>query len=509
MTPPSPVAPKGLRLLARQLFLVSCLCLTAPPAVAEGGAIALPDMGDSAGAILSPQQEREVGAGLLRDLRRDGRIIDDPDITRYVESVGQSLVSYSEGASQTFTFFVVDDAAINAFAAPGGFIGIHTGLILASRNESELAAVIAHEIAHVTQRHMARTFEAANQLGLSGAIAIMGAILLGSQYGQIGEAAANLAIAGQAQYGLNFTRSHEYEADRIGIHTLAAAGYEPKAMATFFDLLTRQGQLYGSRLPEILRTHPVSSNRIAEALGRAERYQGIEHKDHLEYHLTKARLRVLSHQDPGDAEREFAGNLRIGRFQSKIAERFGYALALQRVGKFKEAGGILDELLAKDPERITFIGAAAENDLAAGNTDRALNRLDRALQIYPGNSTLTELKGKTLLDNGRAEAAYTLLEHHTRNNRDSPRAYRLLAQAARAAGHEGESHFAMAEFHYLSGDLQSAIDHLDKALNLIRDDHHLAERVQARKERIQQLIDSMRRGKRRHNHEKKMALIPY
>lgn len=204
----------------------------------------------------------------MREVRRSLTIVDDPQVQEYVSSIGYRLVAHADAGSGDFTFFVVQHEAINAFAAPGGFIGINTGLILASRNESELAAVVGHEIAHVTQRHLPRAFEQASQMNIPTAAALV----LGRQNSNIGEAALATAFAANQQNRINFTRSNEQEADRIGIDLVARAQFDPNSMATFFERLQQTYRFYEGSLPEYLSTHPVTVSRIADARARADAY---------------------------------------------------------------------------------------------------------------------------------------------------------------------------------------------------------------------------------------------
>ncbi|MDH3872013.1 MAG: M48 family metalloprotease, partial [Gammaproteobacteria bacterium] len=258
----------------------------------------LPSIGDSSGSVISPEQEQQLGAAFMRQLRSSGIILEDLEITNYIESLGQRLTVNSEDPARRFTFFVVNEPSINAFAGPGGYIGIHTGLILASESESELAGVLAHEIAHVTQRHLARAYEASERLSLPTMAAMLAAILVASQHSEAGQAAMAAVSAGGMQYQIDFTRANEKEADRVGIQTLALAGLDPFGMPRFFERLQKNSRLYGSRPPEFLSTHPVTTDRIAEATSRAERHTASKQGDSLDFQLVRAKLRVNNYDNP-------------------------------------------------------------------------------------------------------------------------------------------------------------------------------------------------------------------
>jgi len=215
-----------------------CLCLfLCVPAWPEVTTLDLPDIGDSTGGILSPEFERRLGQAFLSQVRKQADIVSDPEINNYIESIGYRLVSQSDNNEQQFTFFVINDPLINAFAAPGGIVGINSGVVMNARSESELAGVVAHEIAHVTQKHMARSVEMSKQMSIPTLAAMLGAILVATQNPEAGQAALMAVQGASAQARINFTRANEQEADRIGIQLLVRAGFDPHGMAGFFRRL--------------------------------------------------------------------------------------------------------------------------------------------------------------------------------------------------------------------------------------------------------------------------------
>jgi predicted Zn-dependent protease len=266
------------------------LALLCPLALAQSSFDDLPSLGEAAGRIYSPQQDQALGAAFMRELRQSDLILDDVATTSYLQNLGHRLTMHSESPGHGFTFFMVNDERINAFAGPAGHIGVNVGLFLAAESESELAAVLAHEIAHVTQRHLARAFEAADKLSLPTTAAILAAILIGTQDGQAGAAALTAASAASLQHQINFTRANEQEADRVGIQTLADASYDPHGMGRFFERLQKNSKLYGTQPPEFLSTHPVTTNRIAEAETRAASFSKIDVPDDLDFRLLRADL---------------------------------------------------------------------------------------------------------------------------------------------------------------------------------------------------------------------------
>ena len=259
--------------------------------------IALPEIGDSAGSLISPQQEYQIGLGFYWRIQQSVDLIDDPEINSYLQSLGYRLVANSDSPHLPFTFFMLPDASVNAFAAPGGFIGVHSGLLLTSEREDEVASVLAHEIAHVTQRHLLRSFEKSKQMSIPMTIAMIAAALLGAADPAIGSAAIMAVQAGGVQSQLNFTRANESEADNLGMHTLVRSGFDALAMPAFFEKLQQTSRFYsGNSVPEFLRTHPVTTSRIADARGRAVRYPSVTHQkiDTLLFYLMREKLRVMA-----------------------------------------------------------------------------------------------------------------------------------------------------------------------------------------------------------------------
>ena len=247
-------------------MLVSML----PELRADPPNVELPDIASSAESLFTPVEEQRIGRAFMRSIRDSLPIIEDQLLSDYINALGQRLVSKLKTTPQNFYFFLVNQQEINAFAGPAGNIGVNSGLILATESESELAAVLAHEISHITQHHLARAFEDAGNLSIPTAALLLAAILLGATTGAgAGIAAAAGVQAAAIQHQLNFTRADEQEADTMGMKLLAAAGFDPHAMPAFFERLSQSSRLDENNAPEFLQTHPVTSNRIADAMGRS------------------------------------------------------------------------------------------------------------------------------------------------------------------------------------------------------------------------------------------------
>ncbi len=468
-------------ILSTFILLLASLS-TAPilsPASAE---IRLPEMGDSSRTVFGDDESRRIGRQLLAELRRRGEILEDPDLTEYLENVGYRLIASTEHSAADFTFLLIDDPRINAFAMPGGIIGVNSGLILATRNESELAAVIAHEIAHILQHHIARRLEDSARMSLPMTAALIAAAILGAGNPEVGEAAVAATVAGQAQMQLDFSREHEQEADRTGIDMLARAGFDPVGMPSFFERLQREQRFFSDTLPEFLRTHPVTTSRIADSRGRAEQMSATAHTDSHAYLIARARLRVQRAANPHALIREIQDNLGSGRFTDENSERFALALALRRVGRTDAARIELERLLAADPRQAHF-SALADLEIAEGTSDRALALYRRALTLYPGNTGLGLALADVLTRTGEPQEAIRILRGLDRGQR--PEYYRQLARAETALGNEGAAHFALGEYHHARGELSQAVEQLRIARSKPDLDFFDSSRVEARLEEVE------------------------
>ncbi len=439
--------------------------------------IILPDIGDSAGNI-SPVEEYRTGEAVIRNIRRAGGIIDDPLIQSYLNDLGYRLVASSE-SQQPFHFFLINDSSINAFALPGGFIGINAGLILATKSESELAGVMAHEIAHVTQRHHARQYEqGSNSIPIIAAL--IAAMVLGSQDNDIGQAALASVAAGSAQKQINFTRTNEKEADRIGINLLINAEFNPHGMAAFFDTMDKQSRLYGDSIPEFLRSHPVNPARIADAKHRANKYPNPLTAATTSYHLLRSRLKVLASDDKNGLLKSFATELQQGNYQNKEATRYGYALALQANKKYKKALQQTNLLLKKNSDQITYNLLKAKIETDALQYSAAIKTFQKLLKSYPGNNTINICYAETLLKANKINLAHKILQAQISSSTKTPKLYRLLAETQARLNEVASSHQSLAEHYYLLGQTHDAIKQLEIGLKTPKINFYLTSRLEAR-----------------------------
>jgi len=428
--------------------------------VQAGNSLDLPDIGDSAGSAISPEFERRLGKAFMRSVRQFATIVDDPEVESYIESIGYNLAANSDDNTLAFTFFVVDSPDINAFAAPGGVIGVNSGTIFNSRNESELAGVLAHEIAHVTQRHMARQFEQAGQFSLPRTAALLGAILIGIANPEAGVAALTVVTGAAVQAQINFTRANEEEADSVGIQLLARSGYDPQGMPGFFERLQQKSEFYQGNAPEFLRTHPLTTSRIASSKDRAARYPQVNHVNTASYELIRSKIEVNSFKHAKDAVKEFKHRLSITPVEKKIPVRYGYVLALTNVGAYHLAREQLKALLGIDEENIAYMLLAANIETEQRNYDAAIGIFQKAFRLYPDYRPLVFAYAKALLDARQPNQARELLKGYRRSHDPDPAYYNLLSQAEAQSGSTANSGIAKAEYYYLTGDTKLAIDKL-------------------------------------------------
>jgi predicted Zn-dependent protease len=470
----------------RQALLALVIAALVLPPAPLRAADDLPDIGSPSDAILSRAEEAQIGRAIYRSLLDTGKVLTDPEIHEYVQDVGQKLGAQVQDDRFNFQFFVVNDSAINAFAMPGGYIGVHTGLLLATSNESELAGVLAHEVSHVTQRHISRAVYANSRASILTMAAMLGAILLGAAGG--GDVAQGAIMATQsmaAQRQINFTRSNEYEADRVGVGLLASAGFDPYGMPAFFETLARQTGPLASQAPEFLRTHPVTVNRIAETRDRAATYPRPDRPDSYGYGLARARARVLTSATPERALAFFEGEQQDPAKAGELGTAYGIALSYLELGRYEDARRKFGALREMHPAIIAFHTGLAQSELALGATNTALATFSQAMTLFPRNVPLTVRYGEALMSTGDYKQAHKVLLDLFNNVAPMPEQVRLIALAASGAGDTADAHYYMAEYHLLKGDGPMAIDQLRLALSIPGLDNVQRARFQSRLEQVQ------------------------
>ncbi len=440
-------------------FLTALAVLIAASAAAQP----LPDLGGSADTVLTPYTERRLGESIVREMRRDPQFIDDPEISEYLGILGSRLSQVTPGARQEFEFFAVRDPSVNAFALPGGFVGVHTGLLNAAETESQLASVLAHEIAHVSQRHIARMLGQQEQMQLPMLAALAAAILLGRSRPDLAVGAAAATQAGAVSAQLAYTRDFERDADRVGLQALADAGFDARAMATFFEKMQRsQRVLDDGTLPGYLRTHPVSTERIADAQNKVAALPYRQHLDSAEFHLVRAKLRAEA-GDVLDAVSHFERAVRDGRYANEAAGRYGLVSALLRARRAKDAAAEMLRLRKTGiagPMIETLEGRVRH---ALGDHAGAQKLLGEARARYPYSRPVLYAHITAMQEVSRHEDAAETLREAVRAYPADPRLRSLQSQSYAALGKRLLQHQAQAEYYALQGSVPAAIEQLQLA----------------------------------------------
>jgi predicted Zn-dependent protease len=453
----------------------------------------LPELGDASAATLSPSQERAIGYSMLRQLRELPAFLEDPDVTDYLTNVGYRLVAVSPDSRIDFTFFALRDNSVNAFAMPGGFIGVHTGLILTAQSESELAAVLAHEVAHVTQRHIARMIDQQQRAGMLSMAAMALAILAARSNPQ---AAAGVMMGAQAQQlasRLAFTRDNEREADRVGVMILERAGFDPHAMPVFLERLQRATRLYDSgNYPSYLRTHPVTFERIADVQNRTFTLPYKQIPDSLEFFLVRAKLRAQ--QGEAAAAVAFFDELLAERkFNSEAGARFGLVHALLRKGDLARAERELPAVMKLTGPHAMVTALQARIKTARRDNAGALALLSDGVKRFPGARSLVYEYAEALLTQGRVDEAIEATDAQLMRDQNDGRLYELQARAFALQGKSLMKHKSLAEAYLVRGNLQLAIEQLQLAVGTGDGDFYQLSSAEARLRELRNIAANLQR----------------
>ena len=425
----------------------------------------LPDLGDPSQVGFSPAQERKVGEQIVRQIRAQGGYMQDPEVNDYLNELGLRLVNAGNDVKQDFEFFAVPDSTINAFALPGGYIGVNTGLIVLAQNESELASVLAHEISHVTQRHMARMLD--NQknsmlMSLAGLALAVLAARAGGGNPQATVAAIQGSQALSIQNQINFTRDNEYEADRVGFQRLVAAGFDPNGMSVFMERLQRSSRFVEGNAPSYLRTHPITYERIAEAQSRAQNVQYRQVTDSLDFQLVRALLK--SYQgEAREAVVSFDEALRQKKYNSEIAERYGLVASLLRAKDIPRAKAELASLEKIAPPHPMIEAMAGNVLMGAGEYDAAARRFEAALQRYPNKMQLVNDYPEALLKAKRPAQAAAFVEAQLQRFPGDGPLHQIAARAYADLNMRLLEHQHQGEFYAWAGNLPLAIAQFELA----------------------------------------------
>lgn len=476
--------------ILRIAFLVALMC---PPAFA---ADSLPALGDSAQTVLTPIQERLLGESIMREIRKDPDFVNDPDLEVYLSGLGYRLVAASTDNRQDFEFFAVRDDALNAFALPGGFIGIHTGLLIGAQSEAELAAVLAHEIAHVTQRHLARILDKQQQSTMESlAMLVATALLARSKNSALAEAVGSVIPAVILQKQLDFTREHEKEADRVGIQILKNAGFDPRAMPSFLERLLRASRVYDTNsLPDYLRTHPPTTERVADTQNRALQSPYRQTQDSADFLYLRARLRAAQ-GDATEAVEHFRGQLQDGRYVSEFAARFGLVCALMRQRDGKATRAEMSRLRNTAPAHpmIELLNVQVSKSEKVGGA--TMQTAKQGLQRFPSYLPLKYEFLNIQLESRLWSDALTDIDELLRTQRGNSRLYEFRARALSGLGRLAEMHQANGEAQALRGNYPAAVFELTEAQKLSSKEFYLSSTIEARLKELRRLEQESKKAK--------------
>lgn len=448
-----------MRLIRRLVAVLMAFVLAAPPAFPDE----LPELGDVASSEFSLATERRIGQQIMSQIRwREPSYLDDPDIEAYINQLGSRLVAVSDDPGFGFTFFVVADPAINAFAMPGGYIGVHTGLILAAQSESELAGVLAHEISHVTQRHIARQIYQSKKLSMASMVAMGLALLAARSNPQAAGAAVTGAQAGAISAQLAYSRDFERESDRIGFDMLRRAGFDPAGMAGFFTRLQQTSRLYENNATAYLRTHPLTGERLSDMQNREQGSSYRQVPDSADFQLVRARVRALEGR-PSERIAEFEAQLRDRKFVSEAATRYGLAVAQVRAGDWRAAEREVVVLRRMNIASPMVYRLAGQVKLGLGESEAGLATLREGLARFPLSQALAADYGGALNAQKRFRDALLFADEQLVAHPQNLRFHQIRADAYGGLGQRSQYHFELAEMSLLKGQTAGAIEQLEIA----------------------------------------------
>jgi predicted Zn-dependent protease len=450
----------------------------------------LPDLGSQAANFLSDTEAAKLGKAFIRRSRYQLPYVSDPELVRYINKLGQRLVDVSDDAGKEYQFYMIDNHIINAFAVPGGHIALHTAILVKSESESELASVVAHEIAHVTQRHIARKLENSRYDSWIAIGALLAAAAAGgSDAAQAGFGLANASIIDRQ---LSYSRSFELEADSLGIRLLSRAGFDPADMPVFFKRLLDESRVNKSSAPEFLRSHPLTINRIAESAERVRAYPAAENQDESEFLLMQAKATAGFARHKDKARDHYKDLLDNGN--NSLPTRYGYALALSENGEHDLSRTEFATLLKDYPGHLTVELTNAENELYANKIDQGLALLKQLYEreTAKDNYIVDIYYANALVLSKHNKIAIPILRSAIANAPEEPYFRFLLSRAYGETGDDMRSYLERGEYHYQRGNYEFALKQFERAKTLTNSSYELA-RLDARIVDVQFEIEEIKR----------------
>jgi predicted Zn-dependent protease len=473
----------------QQIVLGLCLVWSLHPVLAAEDQN-LPSLGDHTSGIISLGQERALGQDFLRSLRSSAPLVFDPVLQEYLELLIYHIASNSQLKDKRLDLVIIDHKSLNAFAAPGGIVGVNLGLFLFGETESEISAILAHEIAHLSQRHFARRSEAGKQATLPSMVGMLaGVILMATSNGEAGLAAISASRAITQSKMLQYSRSREAEADRVGIDTLIEAELNPRAMAHMFERLNRANRFSGREIPEFLLTHPVTKSRIADSYAHTTNQPLKIFAKSLDFHLMRARIQVMTASTNVDVILSMKDKLITGDKITQTAARYGLAIAQSDAGQFDNSMQNILRLRHEYPQKIAFMVLEADVHVSAERYESALAVLERALEITPKNYPLTVTYADALMKNGQADDAVEVLLSMTLQRPNDQDIWFLLAEAYGLARNVIGVHQARAEYFVLVGNFNQAIKQLGFAKPLVKRNFQQNARIKQRIDEIYAMLE--------------------
>lgn len=475
--------------------LLGALLFASPPVTSAEIQDQLPDIGTTAGGTLSINQELAMGDFYVRQLRASAPLINDPLLGQYINQLGNRLVANANSVRTPFHFYLIRNNEINAFAFFGGNVVIHSALFRYADNESELASVLAHEISHVTQRHLARSMEEQQRNAPLTWVGALGSILLAMANPQAGMAALSGTLAGAQQGMISFTQANEQEADRIGIQVLQRAGFDPKAMPNFLQKLADRSR-YASKPPEMLLTHPLPDSRLSDARNRANQMKPQIVQSSQDFLLAKARIFAMYGAGDAALTSELLEAYAKGNIREQLAAKYGQAVVYLEAKKYDEARNILQPLLQQSPNNVWFLDLMTDIDLGQNRAPQAIARLEKALETQKNDPVLNLNLANAYVEGGQSAKAIQILNRYTYANPNDPNGWDLLAQAAAAQGLRDEELSARAESLALAGQFEQSISLLSNASSLSTLGSLKQARYDARIDQLRQLQQRYRQYQR-------------
>jgi predicted Zn-dependent protease len=451
----------------------------------------LPSLGDATSGLISMEQEHRLGRTWLRNLRQQASTIHDPVLTEYTENLIYRLATHSEVKDRRLEILLLDNDQLNAFAVPGGIIGINAGLFIHAKTEAQFAAVLAHELAHLSQRHFARQIEESRKQAPIAMATLLGSImLLATNNTEAGFAGLMTSQAAATQWALSYSRDWEREADRIGMHTLVGAEINPKGMPEMFRQMF-EAHKYSQRPPEFLLTHPITENRISDAAARVDNLTVPYRMSDLEYQLMRTRILVQYKKDSHNLPHYQKLYRQAKTDEQKQIAQYGLALLLAQQKKFKQALVQANSLLQMDNQRISYQVLYTDILYHTGKKKRALEKLDNLLELNPDNHPVTLTYVNLLMDNEQFRLATSELKKHSLLRSSDPSIWQKLSESEGKSGNKVAMYQARAEFLHLTGQKNKALKQLQIALDMSRDQYLTAARIEQRAREMANTSDSL------------------